>query len=690
LAPATSTRPGERREPLALRNLADGGAELTRRLSELGPPLGLAALMVYLGFNAGGYFAGTTGWVAAGLAIVLAIRAVATGRPPAGLSRPFVAAAAPLALLALWVLISAAWSDATSRALVEFDRAILYLLVLLLFGSLRSPRQVVRNLPVAVLVAAVAVCGAGVFVRTLPGHWPFALPDISNRMDYPVSYENALGVLAAIGLVLSLHVAAWEGRSAPTRILGACSLPLLGAALVLTVSRGGALAAALGVLVYLITGWSKGLLAGLLATVPAGVVAVTAAYGADLLTSDDPRSAQALAQGQDLALILGGTIAGAGLALALLLLLERRSRALRSRHGRYIRAGAVALMAAGAVAFVIAADVPSRLGSLSEGLTHARAGEQKRSVRGRLIDARTLRNLGGQNRVKYWQVALDSFEEEPVKGTGAGTYGEVWAKRRPIAEDLTEGHSLYLETLAELGVVGALLLVVLLGAMIVPVGAGLFGPLRPLHAGLLAAGLAWLGHAALDWDWEMPVVTMWLFATGGCALAASTRRLRRYARAPTWRARLPVGAGLVVLSILPATVGLSQTDLNRSFNALERGNCGRAQHYAEKAASVLALRPEPHAVLAYCDAGRAAVAEMELAVRRDPRNWELRYGLAIVRGAAGLDPRREARRALRLNPREELTQDVVKRFSGRRKTWRREALSAPLPLFTRLPSARRP
>jgi hypothetical protein len=65
---------------------------------------------------------------------------------------------------------------------------------------------------------------------------------------------------------------------------------------------------------------------------------------------------------------------------------------------------------------------------------------------------------------------------------------------------------------------------------------------------------------------------------------------------------------------------------------------------------------------------------MRRAVDRDPRNWEYRYGLALVRGSAGLDPRAPAREALRLNPNEPRAREAVRRFrTDEPRRWRREA-----------------
>ena len=98
------------------------------------------------------------------------------------------------------------------------------------------------------------------------------------------------------------------------------------------------------------------------------------------------------------------------------------------------------------------------------------------------------------------------------------------------------------------------------------------------------------------------------------------------------------------------------------------------------------MRPEPHVLIGYCDVRlgrpRLAVRALRRAVELDPGNWEMHYGLALARGAAGLDPRPQARAAARLNPAEDdLAVPLVAALDTESpRAWRRRALSAPLPI----------
>lgn len=108
-----------------------------------------------------------------------------------------------------------------------------------------------------------------------------------------------------------------------------------------------------------------------------------------------------------------------------------------------------------------------------------------------------------QARDDYWRVAWHVIVRHPLAGTGAGTFDRAWIEFGDLLRwGITlDAHSLYLETLAELGAVG---LLVLLAALLAPVVAGI----RAEAAAALGGATAYLVHAGLDWDWEMPAVTV--------------------------------------------------------------------------------------------------------------------------------------------------------------------------------------
>src|SRR5205807_5655804 len=89
-----------------------------------------------------------------------------------GVNRQVLLAGGALLLYAGWTLLSALWSDSTSRSLIEFDRALLYALVLLLFGSVAGTPARLQWL-VRGLAAAIVVVGTiALITRVLPNVWP--------------------------------------------------------------------------------------------------------------------------------------------------------------------------------------------------------------------------------------------------------------------------------------------------------------------------------------------------------------------------------------------------------------------------------------------------------------------------------------------------------------------------------------
>ena len=62
--------------------------------------------------------------------------------------------------------------------------------------------------------------------------------------------------------------------------------------------------------------------------------------------------------------------------------------------------------------------------------------------------------LRAGNRYDYWRVALIEFRSAPLDGVGAGNYDTGYYLHRRTTEAITQPHSLELQTLAELGLVG--------------------------------------------------------------------------------------------------------------------------------------------------------------------------------------------------------------------------------------------
>lgn len=637
------------------------------------------ALTIYFGFNAGGFFVGSQGVIALALLLVLTLRVTAAEDPFGGISGPVAVAAGALALYAVWILVSAAWSDAPSRALLEFDRALLYLTALVLFGSFVHTPERLRWMLRLTALGIVIVCTVALITRVLPNVWPVS-PNVANdRLSYPVTYWNALGLISALGMVFCLHLASSHREPGAVRVLGSAAMPMLAVTLLFTFSRGAIVAGAAALLTYVLVARPKALLAALLAVLPSCAIALIVAYGANLLATQHPTTAGAVAQGHRVALTVALCAAGAALLRWLLLRLDHRSDwAILPRPSPRVMAGSVAALLSAALAFAVIVNAPSAIGRQYDRFVGQDAAKDNGDFRERLTDP------SNSHRLELWHADVEAFKGNALTGQGAGTFQNIWAKQRPDTSSAVDGHSLYLEALAELGIVGLLLLLVAILTLLVGLLSRCRGPDRSVFAAVLAAAVAWVLHAGIDWDWEMPVVTIWLFALAGTAIAASSGRGRLIARPPARFARVLIGLGLLVLAVTPARVAISQARLNASVNEFRRGDCPKAIDSSLSAASALGARPEPYEVLGYCDSRLGlhglAIRAMHGAVERDPGNWEFRYGLALVRAAAGRDPRPAARATLLLNPRGALARDLVLRFrTSDPASWRKRGQLAPLP-----------
>jgi len=117
-------------------------------------------------------------------------------------------------------------------------------------------------------------------------------------------------------------------------------------------------------------------------------------------------------------------------------------------------------------------------------------------------------------------VAWRAFKAEPIRGVGGGGWAVYWLRYRPIDSGAADAHSLYIQTLAELGLVGlALLAATFAGVILAARRAWRFAP--KMASGMIAGLVVWACHVAVDWDWEMPAVTLLAIMLAGAVLALS-------------------------------------------------------------------------------------------------------------------------------------------------------------------------
>jgi hypothetical protein len=373
---------------------------------------------------------------------------------------------------------------------------ILYAGVLLAATALLRDRGAQRVVEPALAAGALIVIGYGISARLLPGLLHFQRSvSAQGRLEQPLTYWNAMGELAAIGFVLCARLAGDATRSAQLRTAAAAAAAPLGMGLYLSVSRGALFACAAGLVTLIVAAPQRVQLQSAIVAILAGALASLAAAPFGGVTELAGSTGTRERQGAITLALLVIVAIGAGLAQSKL---NKRQPTGNLKLPRRAPLIALALICAGLALAVVIGSKESSSRPLSPGATRYA----------------TLQS----NRYAYWRVALRAFGDEPLRGVGAGGWAVYWLRYRPFDEFARDAHSLPLQTLAELGLVGAaLLLIFLAGASLAAWKAFAVAP--ALVAGPLAGFVVWLAHAPLDWDWEMPAVTLVALVLIGSLLA---------------------------------------------------------------------------------------------------------------------------------------------------------------------------
>ena len=616
---------------------------------------------MYLSFNNGGYFPDAVGFAAICFCGALVLRTTLADQPFEGYNRLLAAALLAFGLFGLLQLVSLAWSRSAARALDDYDRDFLYLLVFALYGSLPHSTERVRWLIRSLAVAMSIPCMAGLITRTLPHVWPTALGFYTTRLSFPLGYWNGLGMMGAVACILLFHLASSLREPRFVRVGAAALFPAVAAGMLLTYSRGALGVAVIGLALFVILARPRGFLPALVAILPAGALALRSGYDATLLSGANPTSTAAVAQGRHVALIVGLSMAIAALLRAAALWADDwlRSHPGQPRlPGRIHRRSALGAVVAVAAIVLLVVGGPSFVGRQYNRFV-SNSQPAGALTRDRLADP------SSDGRIGQWRLSLQQFGHHPLLGGGAGSYQTYYAQHRSTSATVTDTHSLYLQTLGEDGLIGIVLLLAALLSIFVGLASQLRGPHRALYAALLAAAAAWAIHGAVDWDWQMPAVTLWLFAVGGLALASRQGDLAGPAVSVN---RVALAASFLALAVAPLLIGFSYQRLRGAGAALAAGRCGTARDQALSSTSLLGVRPQAYEIIGYCDLEQGypieALAAMRTAASDDEQAWDYHYGLAIALAENGLDPISEAERAVALNPEEPIASQALAAFES--------------------------
>jgi O-antigen ligase len=480
------------------------------------------ALVVVLGLAFGaaafesGFYADSW-WMPACLAFLAAALALWLGirtHPPA----TAWLSVGGLAGLWLWSLISSSWADRADLALQSADRWALYAAIAATLTILVGGRERVgRWLLAACATGAIAVAAIdliGMLTSSAPGLF------LGATLNAPIGYPNGTANLLLLGFWPLVAVAA-EVRRPLVAGLAIGGATAIGGVLLADQRRGTFLALAAGavILIAVVPG-RRGRVWALLAIVGAVALAsgsITPVYqhlvdGASTAAAIHRAARASLLAGAALALVWAAALAAIGAVRA-------RSEAAGVVLGR-VGSGALAALAVIAIVGLVADahQISHRVSDQYHAFVHLSA--EPGSFR--LFS-------GGGNRDDYWRVALKEFDGSPIRGAGAGNYDVGYYRDRHTTEDITQPHSIELQTLAELGLVGGLLLLAFVAGPMV----GLWrlarrarapGPQRLVAVGAGGMFLSWLAQTSVDWMHLIPSITA--LALGAGVVLASARRGR--------------------------------------------------------------------------------------------------------------------------------------------------------------------
>ncbi len=454
-----------------------------------------------LAFFSGGYYAEPR-LIAAILVWALVLALALTGESSLPRTLPGRLALGGLALLTFWSALSVSWAPLRGPAIEAVERLVLYSGALLLAVGVLRTRAALRALEPALAAGAMLVIGYGLAGRLLPGivHLDRSR-SAGGRLEQPITYWNAEGTLAALGIVLCARLAADRTRPVAMRIAAAAATAPLGAGVYLTYSRGAIAGAVLGLAVLVALVPTVGQLrASALALVAGAAAAATAAAlpGVAALEGPDPRRDGAIAL-----VVLVLLVVGTGLLAARSGTWPDRSLPHRRRLG-----WAGGIVAAAVAVGLVAAGLGERP-TTAELAAGAKAG--------RLTTA-------SSNRYEYWRVGLGAFRRKPLTGLGAAGFRVEWLRERTIPEAVRDAHSLEMEVAAELGLPGLLAF----GMMICGTALAARRAMRAhaaAAAGPTAALLVWFLHASIDWDWQLPAVSLPAIALTGALIVLAEQPL---------------------------------------------------------------------------------------------------------------------------------------------------------------------
>jgi hypothetical protein len=628
-----------------------------------------ALLVVYLALENGGYDPIPRGQVGIAVWWLVLLGVAIEALPVPGRSKAGLAALGLLSGFGVWTALAMGWTQSEERTATEMARVATYLGVFALGICLvtrrrASARQVLHGVAFGLgLVAALAVLSrrhmewfpANELGKVLPGI------EIERRLAYPLGYSSAMGALAGIALPLLLGSTA-TARTLAGQALAAAAIPVAGLTLYLATSGTGAAVAATAVAAFFLLSPDRiPKLLTLAAGTGGGAVLALAVSQRDALERGLPTPA-AEQQGTEviwIALAVCAAVALIQVGIGWAVRGADRPSVLGIGRREALIATAVALVFA--IPASLAAGLPHEVSHRWEVFKSRGSGPgEEPSGPSSILD------FHGSGRYQFWESSIDASETATFKGIGPGTFEFWWARHATYNGYVRNAHSLYLESLAELGIVGLLLIG---GFVFAVLGIGTVRSLRAPPEQRMAIATATAGAAgfamaaALDWVWQLGALTaafmlLAAVAVSGWSVSQTSRRRRRRSRRRNRnRAQRAVTVAVALLAMLAIWFPLSgATHLRQSQVDAASGDLVGALAEAEDAADAqpYASAPLVQEALVLERQGKlaAAAAAARSATRKTSADWRPWFVLARIEAERGnvAAALRAFRRAHRLNP----------------------------------------
>ena len=354
-----------------------------------------------------------------------------------------------LAAFGLWTLLSVLWAANAAGAYGEFTRVMLYVAVfaVVVAGSRRdNAGRWLDGLALGIVAVAVVALVSRFFPGTLEQRdIAQLLAGTVSRLSFPVGYWNGLATLVALGIPLLLR-GAITGRHVAVRALAVMPIPAICGVIYLASARIGVLSAVVATVAFLLLAPRRWNVLGAVVCSGAGGVAVVLALNhRNALVNGPLTSSLAESQGHSAALIVIGLCVLTGLLYGV------GCQALEGEVRPPPALGWAVLVAAVAVSVAgLSAAHPMR--KFEEFKNPNLFLSDRSAIEQHLLSS------SGNGRWQLWSSALDEFETRPLHGRGAGSFQAWWTQNGPLPLVVQDAHSLYAETLGELGVVGFVLL----------------------------------------------------------------------------------------------------------------------------------------------------------------------------------------------------------------------------------------